>query len=124
MDGTRANLKIGQRIRDLRMSNRLRQQMLARMVGVSAGALTNFEKGRRHISLDWLQKISDALDTPIAYFLPDERERKKIRPGDPREIQLLTAWRRCGRNAGLRNSFLQLIKNMEKSFAGKKSARH
>jgi len=124
MTGKPANLKIGQRIRDLRKSNGLLQQVLARMVGISAGALTNFEKGRRHISLDWLQKISDALNTPIAYFLPDERKRKRIRPGDPREIRLLSAWRRSGSNAALRNGFLQLMKDMAKSFAGKKSARH
>ena len=94
------------------------------MIGISAGALANFEKGRRHISLDWLQQISDALATPIAYFLPDEREKKRIRPGDPRERRLLNAWRRFGSNAALRNGFLQLMKNMAKSFAVKKSARH
>ena len=123
MKGKRADLKIDERIRDLRKSNGIRQKVLARMVGISASALTNFEKGRRHISLDLLQKISDALDTPIAYFL-DERERKRIRPGDPREIRLLNAWRRLGSHAALRNEFLQLMKNMAKSFAVKKSARH
>ncbi len=92
------------------------------MVGISPGALTNFEKGRRSISLDWLRRIADALDTPIAYFLPDGG--KKIATGDPREKRLLNAWRRLGSNAALRNDFLQLMKNMAKSFPVKKSARH
>ena len=47
------------------------------MVGITPGALTNFEKGRRRISLDWLQKIADALDTPVAYFLEDGRSQSR-----------------------------------------------
>jgi transcriptional regulator with XRE-family HTH domain len=54
-------LIVGQRIRKLRKTQRVRQKTLAQMVGISTGALTNFEKGRRRISLDWLQKISEAL---------------------------------------------------------------
>ena len=53
---------VGERIRDVRKSKRIRQKVLARMVGISPGALTNFEKGRRRISLDWLHKIAEALD--------------------------------------------------------------
>ena len=29
------------------------------MIGISPGGLTNFEKARRSISLDWLRKIAD-----------------------------------------------------------------
>ncbi len=85
---------VGQRIRELRKTQRVRQKKLAQMVGVSPGALTNFEKGRRRISLDWLQRISEALDTPMAYFLDDPKPQSKIIPGDPRERRLLKAWRR------------------------------
>ena len=102
----------------------MRQNVLARMVGISPGAVTNFEKGHRRISIGWLQKIADALDTSVVYFLAEGRGGKKIVPGDPREKRLLNAWRRLGSNAALRNDFLQLIKNMAKSFAVKKSARH
>jgi transcriptional regulator with XRE-family HTH domain len=82
------------------------------MVGISAGALTNFEKGRRQISLDWLQKISEALDTPIAYFLGDERARKKV--GDPRERRLVEAWRKLRGHRQLRGDFLELMKDLAK----------
>jgi len=84
-------LRVGERIRELRKKKRVRQNVLARMVGISPGALTNFEKGRRSISLDWLRRIADALNTPIAYFLPDGE--KKMATGDPREKRLLAAWR-------------------------------
>ncbi len=85
------------------------------MVGISPGALTNFEKGRRRISLDWLQKISEALDTPMAYFLPDERDSPRSLPGDPRERRLLSAWRQLRRNDVLRTDFLQLMEHLGKA---------
>ncbi len=103
-------LRLGERIRDLRKKKRVRQYALARMVGISPGALTNFEKGRRSVSLDWLRAIADALDTPIAYFLPDGK--KKIATGDPREKRLLTAWRLLGTNALLRRDFLCLMEHL------------
>jgi transcriptional regulator with XRE-family HTH domain len=102
---------VGQRIRELRKTRRLQQKKLAQMVGISHGALTNFEKGRRRISLDWLQRISEALDTPIAYFLPEEREKRSIPAGDARERRLLNAWRRL-RSDILRKDFLRLMAHL------------
>ena len=106
------SLNIGEKIRDLRKSKRIRQKVLARMVGISPGALTNFEKGRRRISIDWLERIAEALDTPMAYFLPDEKETPKTAPGDPRERRLLTAWRQLAKNDLLRQDFLHLIEHL------------
>jgi transcriptional regulator with XRE-family HTH domain len=104
-------LVVGQRIRELRKTRRMRQQTLAQIVGISPGALTNFEKGRRRISLDWLQKISEALDTPMAYFLPDKRPKKSIATGDPRERRLLNAWRHL-RSDILRKDFFRLMEHL------------
>ncbi len=105
-------MHVGERICALRKKKRVRQFVLARMVGITPGALTNFEKGRRSISLDWLRTIADALDTPIAYFLPDGE--KKIGVGDPREKRLLAAWRLLGTNAVLRRDFLVLMEHLGK----------
>jgi transcriptional regulator with XRE-family HTH domain len=93
------------------------------MVGISAGALTNFEKGRRRVSLDWLHKISEALDTPVAYFLPDERDRKTP-PGDPRERRLLNAWRQLSVDGRLRTDFLHLASHLGNGAAARKKTRH
>ena len=116
-------MKVGEQIREVRKSKRIPQQVLARMVGISPGALTNFEKGRRRISLDWLQKISEALDTPMAYFLPDDKEKGKTVPGDPRERRLLNAWRQFDKNETLRDDFLQLMEHLGKSVNSKKPRR-
>ena len=121
-----AEMKVGERIREVRKSKRIRQKVLARMVGISPGALTNFEKGRRRISLDWLQKIAEALDTPVSYFLPDEKDRNRATPGDPRERRLLAAWRqlgKAGRSDALRSDFLQLLEHLGRSKGARKSKR-
>ena len=116
-------MKVGEKIRDVRKSKRIRQKVLARMVGISAGALTNFEKGRRRVSLDWLHKISEALDTPVAYFLPDEKDQKKTPPGDPRERRLLNAWRALDGDARLMADFQQLASHLGNGAGAKKKSR-
>jgi transcriptional regulator with XRE-family HTH domain len=93
------------------------------MVGISPGALTNFEKGRRRISLDWLQKIAEALDTPVSYFLPDEKDRNRATPGDPRERRLLAAWRQLGKGDVLRGDFLQLLEHLGRAKGVRKAKR-
>ncbi len=106
-------MHVGERICVLRKRKRVRQNVLARMVGITPGALTNFEKGRRSVSLDWLRRIADALDTPIAYFLlPKGRGEKKMATGDPREKRLLAAWRLLG--TVLRRDFLSLMEHLGK----------
>jgi transcriptional regulator with XRE-family HTH domain len=109
---TVSEMKVGEKIREVRKSKRIRQKVLARMVGISPGALTNFEKGRRRISLDWLQRIAEALDTPMAYFLPDEKEQNRATPGDPRERRLLAAWRELAKNEALKSDFLRLLEHL------------
>ncbi len=118
-----SEMKVGERIREVRKSKRIRQKVLARMVGISPGALTNFEKGRRRISLDWLQKIAEALDTPVSYFLPDEKDRSRATPGDPRERRLLAAWRQLGKGDVLRADYLQLLEHLGRAKGAKKAKR-
>ncbi len=107
-----SEFSVGEQIREVRKAKRIRQKVLARMVGISPGALTNFEKGRRRISLDWLQRIAEALDTPMAYFLPDEKEQNRATPGDPRERRLLVAWRDLSKNEALKSDFLRLMEHL------------
>ena len=79
-------------------------------------------KGAVIVSLDWLERIADALDTPVAYFLVEGRGEKKIVPGDPREKLLLDAWRRLKDNPTLQGDFRRIMKDLERS-AGVKSRR-
>ena len=101
--------QVAERIRTVRKGNGIRQKDLAKAVGISHGALTNFEKGRRRISIDWLKKIADALDAPVAYFLEDD---PRPSAGRPKERRLLGAWREIG--PVLQRDFLRLIINLSK----------
>ncbi len=115
-------MHVGERICALRKRKRVRQYVLARMVGITPGALTNFEKGRRRVSLDWLERIADALDTPVAYFLAEGRGGKKIADGDPWEKRLLDAWRHLKDNPTLQGDYLRITEDLGRS-PGVKSRR-
>jgi len=84
---------IGGKIRALRRAKNIRQKALAHRAGLSPATLANFEQGRRSISLDWLQKLAGALETPLASLLPEERGSRKSLSGDPRERRLIEAYR-------------------------------
>jgi hypothetical protein len=65
--------------------------------------------------VDWLQKIADALDTPVVYFLVEGRRRGGARPGDPRERRLLQAWSKLADEGALRQAVLHLLQHLEAS---------
>lgn len=98
---------VGRRIRELRQSKRLLQEELARKAGLSASALSNFEQGRRRISLEWLRKISKVLGVPVSDLIPDSRVRKPLAENTEEE-NLLANWRKI-RNADLQDQLLELI---------------
>lgn len=98
---------VGRRIRELRQSKRLLQEELARKAGLSASALSNFEQGRRRISLEWLRKISKILGVTVSDLIPDSRVRKPLAENDEEE-NLLANWRKIG-NVDLQDQLLELI---------------
>jgi hypothetical protein len=59
----------------------------------------------------------------MSYFLPDEKDKSRATPGDPRERRLLTAWRQLGKGDVLRSDFLQLLDHLGRSKAAKKTRR-
>ena len=105
--------KIGQRIRKVRLEHGIKQKDLAKKISISQGALTNFELGRRKISLEWLLKISRALEVPVGYFVsavePPPEEEDMLEPKDHR---LLRAFRRLSRDPRLQMEFLHVMERM------------
>ena len=104
--------KIGQRIRKVRLEHGIKQKDLARKIGISQGALTNFELGRRKISLEWLLKISRALEVPIGYFMGAVEPLPEEDSLGPKEHRLLCAFRRMSRDPRLQMELLQVIERM------------
>lgn len=64
------NLKeLGQKIQSAREEKGLSQEELALAIGCSQSALSNYEKGKRHIYLAQLEKLAATLDKPLDYFV-------------------------------------------------------
>ena len=104
--------KIGLRIRTVRQGQGIKQKDLAKKIGISQGALTNFELGRRKISLDWLARIARALETPLAYFLSDIEAPSPTGSVDPRERRLLRGFRKLAEDLRLQSDVLRTIERI------------
>lgn len=119
--------KIGLRIRKVRLGLNIKQKDLARKIGISQGALTNFELGRRKISLEWLVKISRALDTPVSYFLVDVEPQIDAKSLGPKELRLVRSFQKLSPDTKLQNDVLNLVdrigRRMAKQSAGAKRSR-
>lgn len=61
-----------QNIRDAREAKGMTQEQFAKLVGVTQGAVAQWENGLTHPSFDKLMRIADVLEVPL-----DELVRKK-----------------------------------------------
>ncbi len=62
---------IGERIKRVRKSREMTQEVLAEQLNVSIGYVSQVERGITKISLDLLGAISSILDCDIAYFISE-----------------------------------------------------
>ncbi|MFP4177395.1 MAG: helix-turn-helix domain-containing protein [Acholeplasmataceae bacterium] len=70
---------IGQKIRELRTSNSIKQRVLANKLNVTISTVSNWETGRRTPSIDDLRKIARIFDVKLGYFDIDT-DRSKATP--------------------------------------------
>ncbi|WP_346859087.1 helix-turn-helix transcriptional regulator [uncultured Draconibacterium sp.] len=61
-------LRIGQRIRELRLQKSISQEQLALKAEIDRTYMTSVENGRRNISIQNIEKIIYALDTTFEEF--------------------------------------------------------
>ena len=62
---------IGEKIREERLRQGLKQIQLARKSGVSNGYLADMENGRVNPSIKSLAKVAKALEKDVAFFVND-----------------------------------------------------
>ena len=60
---------LGQRIREQREAQKLKQEKFAEMVGISNVHLSEIERGKKTPSMEAFIRIVNALDTPADYLL-------------------------------------------------------
>jgi len=65
-------IKVGNRITALRKEKKLSQQKFSYAADMERTYLTHIEKGRKNISLNTLEKITEALGVTIQDFFKDD----------------------------------------------------
>jgi XRE family aerobic/anaerobic benzoate catabolism transcriptional regulator len=74
-------LLVGHRIRELRLAQRMTQQVLAEKAGLNDKHLGVIERSGRDLALSTMRRIADALDVPVAVLLgePDKDDQVIIK---------------------------------------------
>lgn len=62
------NEHIGKKLKELRVSRKLRQYEVAEAVGVSRAMISNLEAGRRSLTLETLKAFADYYKISLEYF--------------------------------------------------------
>jgi transcriptional regulator with XRE-family HTH domain len=63
--------RFGSRVRDKRQQRGLSQAALSRRIGVTQASLSNYETGRREMSLEHALSLASALNTSLGDLLPE-----------------------------------------------------
>lgn len=71
---------IGIKIQSAREEKGMSQEQLARLIGCSQSALSNYEKGKRRLYLSQLEKMAEILDKPLEYFVETLSSNHNIQP--------------------------------------------
>lgn len=110
--------KIGQLIKEFRKARGISQMKLAEMVGVSYQQIQKYEKGVSKITIERLEQISRALDTPINLFFQPEKEVVSETPAIYGKMtddeQLLLQLFRKIKNEKSKNAILEFLKTLVK----------
>lgn len=70
--------KVHDRIKELRLTAHMTQEELAARMGVSKGAIGNYETGRRDPDLDTLEEIADIFNVDIDFLLGRTNEKPEF----------------------------------------------
>ncbi|MEI7026099.1 helix-turn-helix domain-containing protein [Paenibacillus sp. y28] len=64
-------MKLGKRISELREQQKITQEELARIIGVTRAALSHYENDRRQPAYDTLKKIAQFFSVSVEYVMED-----------------------------------------------------
>ena len=68
-----ANMKFGEKVRDLRKKHSLTQDELAQCLGINKRTIIGWERdGRYPRSIEMLEKMADIFHVPLTYLQPDQ----------------------------------------------------
>lgn len=79
--------EFGSRVRTLRKERQLTTEKLSELAGVSAGLISQIERGRGNPSFATLVQLAHGLQLPVGQLIqPDETERVVVRKGERRRL--------------------------------------
>ncbi|MCX8123278.1 MAG: helix-turn-helix domain-containing protein [Spirochaetes bacterium] len=64
--------EIGKKIQLAREEKGITQLELAKMLGITQAALSNYELGKRRVYFHQIEEIANYLEKPVSYFLDEE----------------------------------------------------
>jgi transcriptional regulator with XRE-family HTH domain len=82
------DVHVGGRIRVRRLYRGMRQEELARELGLTFQQVQKYESGANRVSASRLWEIAAILETPIAYFFPKDAAISDDYPQDQESIEL------------------------------------
>ena len=71
-------LKLGAKVKEIRLSKGLTQEKLAELVGCNTSHISNTENCHTKVSLNVLLAIANALDTSVDYLLSNQYENSSL----------------------------------------------
>jgi transcriptional regulator with XRE-family HTH domain len=71
---TETTLRVGSRVKSLRLKRELSQAQVAETSGISSKYLGEVERGEANISLELITRIATALNAPLSAILDNEHE--------------------------------------------------
>lgn len=80
-------MSIGSRIRELRIKNGITQEDLAKTIGVTKGAIANYENEVSSPKIDLMYKLFDALDCDANYLYQDDMKELYKDKSTPEEFE-------------------------------------
>src|SRR5437763_619214 len=118
------DIHVGSRIRTRRIYLDMRQEELARELGLTFQQVQKYESGANRVSASRLWEIAAILRTPIAYFFPakNREEQTDNYPQDPESIELVRLYYEIA-DSGMRQQLFDTVKRQAAKHGGARPRR-
>ncbi|MEG0283231.1 MAG: XRE family transcriptional regulator [Erysipelotrichales bacterium] len=71
---------LGEKVKILRKKKNLTLQQLSEMTNLSTGYLSQFERGKTTIAIEYLQRIAKAFNVPLEHLIKEELDQSSVDP--------------------------------------------
>ena len=113
------DIHVGSRIRTRRIYLDMRQEELARKLGLTFQQVQKYESGGNRVSASRLWEIAAILRTPLTYFFPlkNAEDRAGNYPNDPEGIELVRLYYQIA-DPGMRQQLFDTVKRVAEKHGG------